>query len=679
MCSKSIFSIQTASWFVFVAFSCLIVSTAADAFQVNPVQADSADWEQLESRLVKAATHARAATVAIELADGSGGASAVIVSPKGLVMTAGHCVIKPHTDFIVILHDGRSFPAKGLGLESSYDCGLIQIDEQALGQQEIPYAELGWSAELKPNQPIFSLGHGGEYNEARGAYLRFGRVVNACSENGFIESTCMMEPGDSGGPLFDLNGRVVGIHSMINQPEDENFDVPVDVYRRYWSQLNKPKKFRWNRAELNASFGIRLLRGRVGSSPKKACVRVTRVAQDSWAEQQGFEKSDLILSWAGVKPTNPKQLNMLMIKGLFLKEKSVAIVISRENKQVEMNVDFSKLSQSITNKFGQYRRQPEKLVQPIHELKNMQQSFASLEERLDDFAVIIENGEKSESDSKSFGMLVRLEGEPKAWVVAKSSLVESETPFVSLKEKGREQRIKSHVVARDPENDLALLKIKLDIPAINLGKELEKESEKPRPSLSVGKLLVSASPIDGGEVSVLGSLETDSRGRGFVGVIPKDRQHEFVVEEVTEGSPAEKAGIEAGDQITEVCGEKVNVQYDVIRILLATKVNQTIEIKILRDGKELELKTTLGQVPEGVQSAMEGTHIASFFAGGRSKVSGFPCVFLHDARVAAAECGGPVFDRDGKFLGMNIARASRTRTYLLPARIVREFVSSNQD
>lgn len=64
-----------------------------------------------------------------------------------------------------------------------------------------------------------------------------------CNQYGFLQSTCLMEPGDSGGPLFDANGNVVGIHSAIDVSEKENFEVPVDLYRTYWSALQQPRTY----------------------------------------------------------------------------------------------------------------------------------------------------------------------------------------------------------------------------------------------------------------------------------------------------------------------------------------------------------------------------------------------------------------------------------------------------
>ena len=54
-----------------------------------------------------------------------------------------------------------------------------------------------------------------------------------------LQSSVLMEPGDSGGPLFDLNGCVIGIHSRIGRSMERNYEVPVNVFREFWNELNR--------------------------------------------------------------------------------------------------------------------------------------------------------------------------------------------------------------------------------------------------------------------------------------------------------------------------------------------------------------------------------------------------------------------------------------------------------
>ena len=135
--------------------------------------------------------------------------------------------------------------------------GLIKITSP----ENLPVAEMGWSSNLKLNEPCISLGYPGAYDAKRGVVVRFGRITKPVAENGMIQSTCLMEPGDSGGPLFDIQGRVIGIHSNIRRSLDQNYDVPVDQFRRYWSQLTKGETFRGYSIDVGPDFGFKLSAG----------------------------------------------------------------------------------------------------------------------------------------------------------------------------------------------------------------------------------------------------------------------------------------------------------------------------------------------------------------------------------------------------------------------------------
>lgn len=135
----------------------------------------------------------------------SAGFSAVIVSQDGDVLTAGHC-IEPGRDYFVHLNDGQTLPAKSLGKSEFLDVGLIKITEDAA----FPHVEMKRSGELVRNQPLLSISHPGGLSSERGLVTRLGRLV-AYNSRGHLHNTCLMEPGDSGGGLFDLDGCLIGI------------------------------------------------------------------------------------------------------------------------------------------------------------------------------------------------------------------------------------------------------------------------------------------------------------------------------------------------------------------------------------------------------------------------------------------------------------------------------------
>ncbi|EHQ28073.1 S1C family serine protease [Mucilaginibacter paludis] len=167
--------------------------------------------------------------------------SGVVVTQEGYILTAAHVTI-PGKTYQVTFPDGRKCIAVALGKieyaddKTIPDVALMKI----ITKGNWPHAEMGISSTLKEYEPCLSIAYPESLNQARPT-VRFGWVTRATNQRGFVQSTCKMEPGDSGGPLFDELGRVIALHSAIEVPEDLNYEIPVDLYKKYWTALNKPQ------------------------------------------------------------------------------------------------------------------------------------------------------------------------------------------------------------------------------------------------------------------------------------------------------------------------------------------------------------------------------------------------------------------------------------------------------
>lgn len=169
--------------------------------------------------------------------------SAVVVSPQGDIFTAAHTTV-PGTTYKVMFPDGRSTIALALGeIELADDPMIPDVSTmKIITPGNWPYAEIGYSSSLKLQQPCISIAYPESLNQTLPC-VRIGHISSLKDERGFLQSTCIMEPGDSGGPLFDYLGRVIGIHSAIGVPETENHEIPVDLYRKYRTALATAKKY----------------------------------------------------------------------------------------------------------------------------------------------------------------------------------------------------------------------------------------------------------------------------------------------------------------------------------------------------------------------------------------------------------------------------------------------------
>lgn len=199
--------------------------------------------KSLEGNIQKVIQHVYKASVYVTPYDSirkkatGGSFSGVVVDTAGYILSAAHAV-KPNNRYEVTFPDGRKFRAIGLGRIPSNDAAIMKIEEKG----SWPYAEMGWSSSLKKDMPCISIAYPGNL-AAKTPTVRLGYVAETETSEGFLRTTCLMEPGDSGGPVFDMSGRVIGLHSKINLSLEDNFEIPVDLYRKYWSSLIRPASY----------------------------------------------------------------------------------------------------------------------------------------------------------------------------------------------------------------------------------------------------------------------------------------------------------------------------------------------------------------------------------------------------------------------------------------------------
>ena len=200
--------------------------------------------KRVEAKSQAVAAKVLAATVGIinqSLAGGGhmGEGSGIVVSEDGLILTAGHVMDHAGAELTIIFPDGRRCTAKALGANFSRDTGVAKIIDPG----KYPHVEMGQSSDLKPGAWCMALGHPGGVQQGRTPPIRLGRILVGGKYARFIVSDATVISGDSGGPLFDLEGRVIGIHSNIGMSVNQNQHVPIDVYRDQWTDLLAGKTF----------------------------------------------------------------------------------------------------------------------------------------------------------------------------------------------------------------------------------------------------------------------------------------------------------------------------------------------------------------------------------------------------------------------------------------------------
>jgi S1-C subfamily serine protease len=615
-------------------FAIFWVSTAS-CFAIEDL-----DVAELQAKIMSAVKKVIPSSVAIN--DGGMVFSGVIVSADGIVLSAGHAV-KPNRRYKILLADGREFRAKGLGANGRVDMAMLKIDNPS----RLPVAELGDSASLLPNQPCISISYPGTFDKKRGSVIRFGYVTRPVTSNeGMIETTAVMEPGDSGGPLVDINGRVIGIHSNIRRDTRQNYDVPIDSFKQYWEELKTPKVFEISGWPSLPKLGFR------GESESKG-VKVVKVVDGGLAQTSGLKVNDVVQKISGKKVNSAKSIYDKLISLRTTGESRVELSVLRNQKQKLIQLNLTK-SEGIEK------------PKTYPELRDFPKVFKSLEAKLDNSQVVIKS-DLNQKVQSVWGTRIFREG--RGNLISKSTLVGSR-PRVQL---SSGSSLSAAVVARDPKNDLVLLQVDFrDEGGIDLSQIKGDLAEQP------GRLLLVPDAKGDGSVSTWGSnffaVPRTRVSGGFLGVVIGSRDNTVVFEQVQNGA-AKKAGFQSGDVVLKLGDKTVRQRNDVFRYLSNQDVNSKINVTVRRDGQEITKEVTLGKRPDEASR-----HIADNLIGGKSiRRDGFSRVVSHDANLRPEQCGGPVFDIDGNFLGVNISRFSRTRSYIIPRTLIKEFIDQNAD
>ena len=226
----------------------------------------------------------------------SGAGSGTIVSADGIILTAAH-VTQGNDEMQVIFPDGKQARCKVLGADYERDVSLAKITQAGT----YPFAEMGDSDKLEPTSIVVALGHPGGFDLRRSPPVRIGRISQK-NMGGFLVSDCTLVGGDSGGPLFDLDGKVVGIHSSISESLSFNRDAPTSAAKADWDKLLEGK--RWGTlggpvAEMFGKNRNRAVLGGVLDTESKDGVAVKEVQPKSPLEEAGLKAGDVILKLGG--------------------------------------------------------------------------------------------------------------------------------------------------------------------------------------------------------------------------------------------------------------------------------------------------------------------------------------------------------------------------------------------
>jgi serine protease Do len=270
--------------------------------------------------------------------------SGFIISSDGYILTNNHVV--DHADKVTVrLQDRRTLTAKVIGTDPTYDIALLKVDAGG----NLPAVSIGDSRSLKPGQWVLAIGSpfGFDYTVTQGIVSAVGRNLGQRDQpyTSFIQTDVPINRGNSGGPLFDLQGRVVGINSQIYSNTGDylgvSFSIPIDVAMNAVQQL-KSKGY-VSRGMLGVTMqpvdddivkAFHLENG--------AGAAVVDVSPDSGAAKAGIQPGDIILAYNGQPLQQAADLPPLV--GMTKPGSKVPVEILRNGKKQTLDVTISEAS-----------------------------------------------------------------------------------------------------------------------------------------------------------------------------------------------------------------------------------------------------------------------------------------------------------------------------------------------
>jgi len=298
-----------------------------------------------------------------------GGGTGFIVSEAGMILTNSHVVADQEADYTVFTNDGKKYPAKILARDTFRDLAVIKIEpEKTINKkgkvdlESFSVAELGDSDNLQIGQTVIAIGNAlGEFRNtiSVGVISGLGRQVTA-SGGGIIETLedviqtdAAINRGNSGGPLLNLKGEVIGVNfAMAQAAENIGFAIPANIAKKDIEQVKTSGKIVYpylgvyyclitenvqKEYELSVDYGAWIGRDGYCQPHEKG------VVPDTAAEKAGLKNEDIILEFDGKKITAENSLVKIIME--YNPGDKVVLKILRGDKEKVVQVTLGELSQ----------------------------------------------------------------------------------------------------------------------------------------------------------------------------------------------------------------------------------------------------------------------------------------------------------------------------------------------
>lgn len=270
---------------------------------------------------------------------GQGGAgSGILFTPDGFILT-NHHVVRGQKRIRVRLNDGREVGARAIGADPWTDLAVVQAEESGL-----PSSRFGDSARLRVGQLVVAIGSpfGFDSTVTAGVVSALGRTLRSITGHlvdNVIQTDAALNPGNSGGPLVDSRGEVIGINTAVIQPaQGICFAIPINMAKHILPQLLQHGRVVRGYLGLHGrSVPIPKHLARQFNLTQQSGVEVMAVQDGGPADATGLQEEDIIISLADQPTTSVDDLHKLLTQTPV--GKNIPLVFLRQDRRLQRFVE----------------------------------------------------------------------------------------------------------------------------------------------------------------------------------------------------------------------------------------------------------------------------------------------------------------------------------------------------
>jgi S1-C subfamily serine protease len=298
--------------------------------------------ERISPSVVNIEVHQSGRTRSGEPRERRGGGSGFVFTPDGLIITNSH-VVHNAQRIDVTLSDGRRMPASSIGDDPASDLAVIRIDQARAGEPGLTAAALGDSQQLRVGQLVVAIGnpYGFQSTVTAGVVSALGRSLRSYSGrliDDVIQTDAALNPGNSGGPLVDSAGRVVGVNTATILPaQGICFAIGINTAKFVASRLLRDGRIRRSYIGVSAqTVPIHRRVVRFYDLPKETGVVALSVEEKSPAQRAGVREGDVIVALEGHPVAGVDDLHRVLTDVRV--DVSCSLTVLRYTEKLEMKI-----------------------------------------------------------------------------------------------------------------------------------------------------------------------------------------------------------------------------------------------------------------------------------------------------------------------------------------------------